>query len=133
MCKLLRCSNFINGYSTKYQFAKAFFIKMCNLLKSVDSIIHYSSKHSYYSAVEIHKTLASRYKADPRICLPRYANCQDLQISSQSNLANMALPKTRFTDAHRNLDETTEIAEAQGCKRKAVRRRPLPKFAIIET
>ena len=73
-----------------------------------------------------------RHKAEPRICLPRCANCQDLQISSQSNLANMSLAKTRFTDAHRNLDETTEIGEDQGCKRKAVRRTPLPKCASYQ-
>ena len=69
------------------------------------------------------------HKAESRICLPRCANCQGLQISSQRNLANMPLAKTRFTDAYRNLDETTEIGEDQGCKRKSVRRTPLPKCA----
>ena len=44
----------------------------------------------------------------------------------------MPLAKTRFTDAHRNLDETTENGEDQGCKRKAVRRTPLPKCASYQ-
>ena len=92
---------------------------MYKLPRSANFITEQFSKHAFTKNAVYWR--ASKPRWNNRNC-----RSPGLQTLSSSPEAFAKIYKNR------NLDETTEIAEAQCCKRKAVRRRPLPKLASYQ-